>query len=155
MCPLEIRYSHGDGVSGGVVDHNQRPEEVVPGVDEGEDDDGRHGSFSQRDDYRGEYAIPVGAIDESGFLERRRYSLEELFEDEDADGHCQPRKHRSRKRIDESKRIELLVQRDDQHLEGDHHAGHDCPEEDFLSPELDLGKGIGDRCIYNQGQDHG
>src|SRR5215469_1498347 len=108
-------YLHGKGMA--RRDRDQRPEEIVPRVDERDDSKGGHGRPCERQHDLPENLEPAAAVNAPGLLEFPRERLKERVHEVDAERGCQLRHDEGPERIDEPEVVEYQERRDHRELE--------------------------------------
>src|SRR5438128_8513386 len=109
-------------------DGDERPDEVVPGGNEGEDGDRRN-----RGPREGHPDLPVdapaaGPVHDGGILQFARQAVEELLEDEDRNRYSDLRQDDAPVRVDHTEGLDYGEQWDDQDWGRHHDARQDEPE---------------------------
>src|SRR5262249_2735583 len=132
VLTLERSQAHLHGKCAARRDRDQRPEEIVPRVDERDDSERGQGRLCERQHDLPEDLEPAAAVNAPGLLKFSRERLKERVHEVDAERGCQLRHDQGPKRIDKPEVVEYQERRDHRELERNesrreqqdqHHAG--------------------------------
>src|SRR5215208_6406809 len=144
VLAAEEVYGQGHRIVVDAVQEDQRPEEVVPLEQEREDAEGGQGRPYER-----EYDPPVdrpavGAVHDRRLLQVHGEALDELPEQEDAEGIEQSVGDDEREeRVDQAEVLDDYVEGDDRDLLRDHQGGQKQDKERMPEREFYPGEGVG------------
>ena len=144
------------GVLADVVEIDQRPEEVVPGPDEGEDRSRRKSRHGERQDDAPIDAPGPCPVDDRRLVELARDAAEELVEEEDEEGvdSHKLRHDEGKEGVDPIEVEEEDVLRDQRDVVRQHQRAEHHREPEILQRELKPREGIGRKRARDHVADH-
>lgn len=131
VCTHHCLQTHREGHQERVIDDKERPEKVVPRLDEHEDRHGTQNRPRQRQNDGPEDSQSAGPVHPGGIFQFDRYGIKELLKDEDDRGHDDLRQDQTPVGVHHVEGEHLVVERDDQRLRR-HDDGGDHRDEQHL-----------------------
>src|SRR4249919_649748 len=147
---LERRETELEGHVVLRLDDDERPEEVVPRVEERDHRQRCQSRAREGQDDSYERAKPRAAVDPRSLLELDRQSPEELPHEEDPERGDEVRHDQRPQRVDEPEVLHDQEGRDHHDLERDHQRGEQDDEEDVAAEEPEAGEGVPGEAAQNE-----
>lgn len=153
---VEHLQSVGNGVSGGLVQVEQRTHEIFPAAHEGQHADSDEGGHNHRDDDAEENAVPAAAVDLGGLVHIAGDAADELHDEEDVEAAGKERRYDHRQiAADPAYFVEQDKAGDHHDLAGQHHRNDHQHEPDVAALEADARQTKGDERRGNRHADGG